>query len=65
MLTEPTREKLLEIRLGALGLRLKGFEIRGWTTSPLRWLRSWLPKTPRLPRLRVNLDPWSCSAGFV
>jgi hypothetical protein len=50
----------LNFQLRPLGLRLKGFEVRGWQTSLLRPLlaRPWrLPSVPRVPRLDKPANP--------
>jgi hypothetical protein len=50
----------LNFQLRPLGLRLRGFEVRGWRTSLLRPLmpRPWrLPSVPRLRRLDKPADP--------
>jgi len=50
--------------LRLLGLRMQGFEVRGWRTSPMRrWLRSLriprigLPRIPGIPGMRVPHIP--------
>jgi hypothetical protein len=47
----------LNIQLRPLGLHLKGFEVRGWRTAPLRYaprtVRPIAPRRPRLPQPRL------------
>jgi len=64
--------------LRLLGLRMQGFEVRGWRTTPMRrWLRSLriprigLPRIPGIPGIRVPhipefrlpLPAGNCGAG--
>jgi hypothetical protein len=69
--------RIEKIRVRALlrpfGLRLKGFEVRGWRFSPLRWLlprrRRLMPqlllRVPRVRRRRPNNDPVARMQRFL
>ena len=57
-------KRRLNRHLRLLGLRMQGFEVRGWRTSPMRrWLRSLriprigLPRIPGIPAVRVPHIP--------
>jgi hypothetical protein len=47
------RRRELFARWGSIGLRLQGFEVRGWRTSPIRRWRHGL----RFPRIHIPRIP--------